>query len=206
MGFYESHILPPFLDLACGTKPILRERREVVPQAKDEVLEVGFGTGLNLPYYDPARVTTVWGLEPSEAMRERADKRLRFSRVPFRFLGLNGEQIPAEDARFDTVLVTFTLCTIPQVERALDEMRRVLKPEGRLLFAEHGAAPDPGVRVWQDRLTPIWRRLAGGCHLNRDIAGLIRAAGFRIESSDADYRRGMPRFAGYITHGSAVPI
>ena len=206
MGFYESHILSPFIDFACSTKPILRERRTVVPLAEGDVLEVGFGTGLNLPYYDPARVKTVWGLEPSEAMRERAEKRVRASRVPFRFLGLTGEQIPAEDARFDTVVTTFTLCTILQVEQALEEMRRVLKPEGRLLFAEHGAAPDPEVRKWQDRLTPTWRRMMGGCHLNRDIPALLRSGGFQPVEIDSDYRRGILRFMGYITHGVARPV
>ncbi len=203
MGFYDAHILPRIIECGCSTKPILRERRYLLSAARGDVLEVGFGTGLNLSYYDPARVAGIWGLEPAEALRRRAQPRIAATSIRFEFLGLTGEQIPAEDARFDSVVVTFTLCTIPAVEKALIEMRRVLKPDGTLFFVEHGAAPDPDVRKWQDRVTPAWRHIAGGCHLNRDIAGLIAAAGFRISVQEAGYRRGMPRFMGYMTRGTA---
>lgn len=180
MSFYERHVLPRFLSLACGMEVIGRQRAKIVPLATGRVLEIGIGSGLNLPYYDPARLQEVIGLDPSAELRRQAERAAARVSFPVSFLGLEAEQIPLPAASIDTVLVTYTLCTIPDVEAALREMRRVLKPEGRLLFCEHGRAPDPKVARWQDRLTPVWRRIAGGCHLNRAIPALIEGAGFRI--------------------------
>ena len=168
-----------------GAKPIAYQRRKIVPRARGRVLEIGFGAGHNLPFYDPSHVSHIWALEPSAEMRARAAERVAANAIALEFLDLPGEQIPLDDEDADTVLVTYTLCSIPDVQRALGEMRRVLKREGRLLFCEHGAAPDARVLRWQNRLTPLWKTIGGGCHLNRPIAPLIEGAGFRM----TDWRR-----------------
>ncbi len=184
MGFYENRILPHLIDLGCGAPPITKQREKVVPRAHGRVLEVGMGSGLNLPFYDPARVEFVWGLEPSEGMRRKAQSRLAAAPFEIKWLDLPGEEIPLEDDSADTVLLTYTLCTIPDFRTALAQMRRVLKPGGTLLFSEHGAAPDPGVRKWQGRINPIWKKRAGGCNLNREVPRAIEEAGFKIQELD----------------------
>ena len=165
----------------------MRQREKLVPLASGRVLEVGMGSGLNLPFYDARRVTKVWGLEPSPEMSKMASAAVEAVAFDVEFVSAGGEQIPLDSESFDTVLMTFTLCTIPDAERALREIARVLKRGGQLLFCEHGAAPDAGVRRWQNRINPLWRRLAGGCHLNRDIPGLIRRGGFEITRMDTMY-------------------
>ena len=162
MGFYDRHVLPHVIGFACGAKPIRKQREKVVPLVEGRVLEVGMGSGLNLPYYDVDRVSHVWGLEPSEGMRRRAQQNLSRSAVAVEWLDLPGEEIPLPDDSADSVLLTFTLCTIPDFAAALAQMRRVLKPGGRLVFCEHGAAPEASVRRWQDRINPLWKSLAGG--------------------------------------------
>jgi ubiquinone/menaquinone biosynthesis C-methylase UbiE len=204
MGFYDNHILPYMLDLACGTAPIGKQRAKVVPQAEGRVLEVGMGSGLNLPFYDPSRIEFVWGLEPSEGMRRRAQKRLDAAPFEIKWLSLPGEEIPLEDDSADTVLLTYTLCTIPDFRTALAQMRRVLKPGGRLLFAEHGAAPDAGVRKWQDRVNPVWKRVAGGCNVNREVPRTLEDAGFEIKELESMYLPGTPHFAGFNYWGYAA--
>jgi len=168
----------------------MRQREKLVPLASGRVLEVGMGSGLNLPFYDARRVTKVWGLEPSPEMSKMASAAVEAVAFDVEFVSAGGEQIPLDSESFDTVLMTFTLCTIP--ERALREIARVLKRGGQLLFCEHGAAPDAGVRRWQNRINPLWRRLAGGCHLNRDIPGLIRRGGFEITRMDNVHPRLAP--------------
>ena len=204
MSFYDSQVLPRVLNLACGSKPIQRQREKVVPHAEGRVLEVGIGTGLNLPYYDPAKVTHVVGLDPEAGMIKRA--RRVAARLPFEVehLQLKGEDIPLEADSVDTVLITYTMCTIPDVATALGGMRRVLKPGGRLLFCEHGRAPDAGVARWQDRINPYWRRVFGGCNLNRDIPALLDRAGFRIDRLQTMYLPRTPRFAGFNYWGAAT--
>jgi ubiquinone/menaquinone biosynthesis C-methylase UbiE len=204
MGFYDKHILPPLLGAMMGTKPIRYQRRKVVPRAEGRVLEIGFGAGHNLPFYDAAKVSHLWALEPSKEMRARAAERVAASPLDIEFLDLPGEEIPLEDEAADTVLVTYTLCTIPDVMRALSGMRRVLKPSGKLIFCEHGAAPDEGVKRWQDRLDPMWGKIAGGCHLGRAVPKLIGDAGFRVEEMQTMYLPGTPRFAGFNYWGSAT--
>ena len=203
MGFYDRHILPHFINCACGTKPITKQREKVVPLASGTVLEIGIGTGLNLKHYDGSKVDKVIGLDPSEESWEIARK--RNPDVPFEleFVGLPGEEIPLEDDSVDTVLVTFALCTIPDPGVALAGMRRVLKSDGNLIFCEHGEAPDPGVRKWQDRINPYWRAIAGGCNLNRPIPTLLEGGGFRIENMDRMYLPSTPRIAGYNYWGTA---
>ena len=206
MGFYENHVLPRLIDSACATKPILRQREKVVPQAEGRILEVGMGSAINIPFYDVSKVEMVWGLEPSEGMRRKAAPRIANAPFPIEWLGLPGEEIPLDDNSADTVLLTFTLCTIPDFAKALAGMRRVLKPGGRLLFAEHGAAPDESVRKWQERLNPIWKRLAGGCHINREIPQTIEAAGFKVESLDTMYLPGTPKVAAFQYWGFATQL
>ena len=204
MSFYDRHILPFLLNSAMSAKPITYQRRKVVPRAEGRVLEIGFGAGHNLPFYDATKVTHLWALEPSKEMRARAKDRVKASPIAVEFLDLPGEQIPLENDSADTVLVTYTLCTIPDVAAALMGMRRVLKPSGRMIFCEHGEAPDANVRRWQERITPIWKRIGGGCHVGRAIPSLIRAAGFRVEDMETMYLHGTPRFAGVNYWGSAV--
>ncbi len=203
MGFYSRHILPRLLNGAMSTKPISYQRRKVVPRAEGRVLEIGFGSGHNLPFYDASKVSHIWALEPAEEMRERAAERLAASTIPLEFLDLPGEQIPLDDNAADTVLVTYTLCTIPDVMSALAGMRRVLKPAGRMIFCEHGEAPDADVQRWQRRITPVWKMIGGGCHVGRPIPKLIEQSGFRIDDMDTMYLPGTPRFAGFNYWGSA---
>jgi ubiquinone/menaquinone biosynthesis C-methylase UbiE len=204
MGFYDRHILPPLLSLAMGTKPIRYQRKKVVPRAQGRVLEIGFGAGHNLPFYDAGKVTHLWALEPAKEMRARAAERVAQSPLAIEFLDLPGEQIPLDSESADTVLVTYTICTIPDAMKALSEMRRVLKPDGRMIFCEHGEAPDAKVKRWQDRLTPMWRACFGGCHLARPIPEMIGEAGFRIENVETMYLPGTPRFAGFNYWGEAA--
>lgn len=203
MGIYEKYVLPKVIHFVCGTKPITYQRRKVVPQAEGVVLEIGIGSGHNLPHYDPSRVTKVLGLDPSSGMTQIATRAA--AKVPFdvEFLDLPGEKIPIDDASVDTVLMTYTLCTIPDTETALRQMSRVLKPGGKLIFCEHGAAPDPSVRRWQDRLDPLWGRIGGGCHLNRMIPDLIEQGGFKIDDLESMYIPGW-RPASFNYWGAAV--
>ena len=187
MGLYSKYVLPRVVHLACSARPKMRQREKLVPLASGRVLEVGMGSGLNLSFYDARRVTKVWGLEPSPEMSKMASAAVEAVAFDVEFVSAGGEQIPLDSESFDTVLMTFTLCTIPDAERALREIARVLKQGGQLLFCEHGAAPDAGIRRWQNRIDPLWRRLAGGCHLNRDIPGLIRRGGFEITRMDTMY-------------------
>jgi ubiquinone/menaquinone biosynthesis C-methylase UbiE len=167
------------------------------------VLEIGIGAGHNLPFYDPAKVTHLWGLEPVPAMRARAMKRAGGLKFPLKFLDLKAEDIPLDDKSADTVLVTYTLCTIPEVVRALKGMRRVLKPGGRLIFCEHGEAPDASVVKWQKRITPIWKAIGGGCHVGRPIPQLIREGGFTVEKMETMYLPSTPRPVGFNYWGTA---
>ncbi len=204
-GFYARFCEPALVSFACSLKPIARQRAKIVPKAAGRVLEVGFGSGHNLPYYDESKVTALLALEPSEAMRARARKRIAASPLKVEMLGVEAEAIPLDAASVDTIVMTYTLCTIPDAPRALAEMRRVLKPEGRLLFVEHGLAPDAGVARWQNRLNDVWGKIAGGCRLNRDIAGLTTRGGFAIEAPQSMYLPGTPRVLGYNIWGAARP-
>ena len=203
MGFYDRHILPPLIDLACGTGPVARQRQKIVPRAHGTVLEVGFGSGHNLPWYDAGRVSRLIALEPSPEIRRRAARRLARSEISPEFIDLPGEQIPLESASVDCIVITYTMCSIADPGSALAQMRRVLKPDGEILFCEHGRAPDAGVARWQDRLTPAWRRIGGGCHLNRDIPALLRAASFTLTGLEQMYLPKTPRFVGYNYWGVA---
>lgn len=190
MGFYDRHILPHLIDLACGMGAVMKARSQIVPQAHGRVLEIGIGSGLNLEFYNPATVQQIVGVDPSADMQALARERAARIAIPVEMIALELGQIQAPAASFDSIVCTFTLCTIPDAVAALKEMRRVLKPGGRLWFCEHGKAPDAPVLRWQNRLTPIWKPLAGGCHLNRDIPELICAGGFRIGELQSGYLKG----------------
>ena len=201
-NWYERNLLPYLIDLACGVKPIRRQRMKVIPLAHGRVLEVGLGTGLNMPFYDRARVRNIVGVEPSLRMHRLALRRIRGAGIDVELVGLSAEALPIADASFDTVVSTYTLCTIPDPVAALKEMRRVLVPGGKLLFSEHGRAPDARVAKWQTRLQPTWSKLAGGCMLDRDIPALLALAGFRPEF-ESRYIPG-PRLLSYHYWGEAV--
>lgn len=190
MGLYRRFILPHVVHLACGTGPVMQQRAKVVPAARGRVLEVGVGSGLNLGLYDTSKVDRVVGLDPAPEMLRMAEKAPRAAGLEVELLPAAGEEMPFDAGSFDTVLLTFTLCSIPDPVRAVREMRRVLRPGGSLLFCEHGLAPDESVRRWQRRVGPLWGRLGGGCHLDRDIPALLRAGGLEVSSMDAAYLQG----------------
>lgn len=205
MGFYARRVLPHIINLAMKNKDATRLREAWVPRAFGEVLEIGIGSGLNLPFYS-SQVERVYGVEPSLPLQEMARRRGATGRTKVEFLSQSAEEpLPFADQSIDTIVMTWTLCSIPNAPQALAQMRRVLKTHGRLFFIEHGRAPDPGVVAWQDRLTPIWKKIGGGCHLNRKIDELIASAGFQIGELKTDYLPG-PRPMTYIYQGFAEPM
>jgi len=204
MGFYSEYILPRATHFACSLKPAMMQRRKVVPLAAGRVLEIGIGSGLNLPFYVPGKVEYLWGLDPSrENWAVQEDKRTPVD-FEVEFLEASAAAIPLADASADSLLITYTMCSLPDVHQALEEMRRVLKPGGQLIFCEHGVAPDAGVRRWQERLNPLWRRLSGGCNLNRSAPELLQQAGFRILAMEAAYIPGW-KPASFNYWGTARP-
>jgi len=203
MSFYETRLLPYILNVAMNTKAVNDERRRCLETVEGTVLEVGFGSGLNLPYYQPG-VKKVVGIDPSDGLARLARKRIAASPVPIEIIGLSAETIPVDDGSFDSIVSTFTLCTIPDVASALREMRRTLRPGGRLHFVEHGLAEDPRVVRWQERLNAIEKAVFGGCNFNRPISTLIKNAGFEIERLEHDYLGGAPKFAGFLYRGVAT--
>ena len=202
MGFYREHILPRAVDRACGTKDLKRWRAKVTEGLSGTLVEIGFGSGLNVPVY-PAEVTEVYAVEPAMTARRLSEGRVADSHVDVHHIGLRGEEIPLDDNSCDGALSTFTLCTIPDVEQALSEVRRVLRPGGRFHFLEHGAAPDASVQKWQHRIEPIQKVVADGCHLTRDAAQLVQDAGFELEKVESRYGQG-PKPWSWFTEGAAV--
>lgn len=200
MGWYAERVLPHLIQLACSSEGVSEMRERVVPLAGGRVLEVGMGSGLNLPFYDRDRVELVWGLEPSAAMRSKAEPAIESCGLDVRVLDGPGEEIPLDDDSVDSVVLTYTLCSIADWHAALAQMRRVLKPGGDVVFSEHGLAPDPAVQRWQRRLNSTWNALAGGCNLNRPIVQGLESAGFEIARVDSEYR-GVPKAATFTTWG-----
>ena len=201
-NWYDRHVLPYLINAACGMQAVRKQRQMVIPLATGRVLEIGIGTGLNLPYYDKARVTTIVGVDPALAMHPLALRRIAAAGIDVRLVGLSAEKLPLADASFDTVVCTYSLCSIANPVGALREMRRVLVPDGRLLFSEHGRAPDRNVLKWQTRLQPYWSKLAGGCMLDRDIPALLVEAGFAPDVQSR-YIPG-PKLFSYHYWGTAV--
>jgi ubiquinone/menaquinone biosynthesis C-methylase UbiE len=204
MGLYHDHILPHLIYVCCGRADVTSIRREVVPRAAGRVLEIGMGAGANLALYDPAKVDSVLGLEPSAGMRRKAAAALATSPVPVELIAAGAEDIPLPDASVDTVVLTYTLCSIDDAEEALAEMRRVLKPGGLMLFAEHGRDPDPDIYKWQRRIEPVWKPVFGGCRLTRDAPDMLRSAGFALDWTDSRVLDGMPRFGARQAYGTAT--
>lgn len=201
-NWYDRYILPRLLDLACGVKPIRRQRQKVVPLATGDVLEIGIGTALNAPFYEKARVRRIVGVDPGLQMHPLALRRIRQAHLNVELVGLSAERLPLPDQSFDSVVCTYTLCSIPDPAAALAEIRRVLRPGGKLLFSEHGVAPDESVRRWQRRLQPLWGPLAGGCSLSLDLLAVLQAAGF-VAHTQSRYLPG-PRFVSYHYWGEAT--
>ena len=204
MSLYDKYVLPKFLNCACGSKPVARQRKKVVPLAEGKVLEVGIGSGLNLPFYDKSKIDELWGLDPSEELSEMARKVADSEQMEVNFISSGAEEISLPDNHFDSVLVTYTMCTIPEVIRANGEIRRVLKNGGKMIFCEHGEAPDENIRRWQKRINPIWGKFAGGCNINRKIPSLIEDSGFDIIELEEMYLPSTPKIAGYNYWGYAV--
>jgi ubiquinone/menaquinone biosynthesis C-methylase UbiE len=202
MGFYDDIIVPYCVELSCGMKALQPLRERATAGLHGNVLEIGFGSALNVPLL-PAAVTQLRGVDPSERALRIGRKRLAQARCPVEVVGLSAERIDVADGWADTALSTFTLCTIPDVAAALAEVRRILKPGGRLFYAEHGRAPERGVQRWQDRLNGMQRTVAGGCNLNRDIPALLTAAGFALEDAQSAYLPGAPRTHAFIYSGAA---
>jgi len=204
MSFYENHCLPHILNFVCGLKIIQKQREKVVPLAQGRVLEVGMGSGLNIPFYNAENIELVWGLEPSEGMRKKALSNLKHAPFEVRWLDSSCEEISLDKNCVDTVVLTYTLCTIPDWEKALQQMHRVLKPDGKLIFCEHGESPDEYIRKWEERINPLWKKVAGGCNLGRPIPRFIEEGGFKIQNMKSEYLPG-PKFAAFNYWGTASP-
>lgn len=204
MNFYERHIGPRLVRCLCAMPDIAAQRSQLVPEARGVVLEIGIGPGLNLPYYDPARVERVIGVDPSEAFLQLGEAQRRSAGVPVEIIRAPAESLPLPDGFVDTAVITYTLCSVDDPSRCLGEVRRVLKPDGRVLFLEHGLSDEERVARWQRRLNPVWRSLAVGCNLNRPVARMLREAGFAIEQVDQYYLPHAPKPIGFQCRGVAV--
>ena len=204
MGLYSRYVLPTIISCGCGVESIMELRRKWAPQAEGVVLELGMGAAHNLAFYDPQKVTKIYGLEPEPGMLAKAERKAANPPIPLTVLPERAEDVSLPGASVDTVFVTFTMCTIPDVVTALRGARRVLKPGGRLLFCEHGRSPDFHVARRQALIEPLWKKMFGGCHLTRDIPALLGRAGFTIETLEAGYMPKGPKFASYLYQGAAV--
>jgi ubiquinone/menaquinone biosynthesis C-methylase UbiE len=205
MSFYRNHVYPHLVSWLGNPKTIDQIRRRILPLAQGNVLEIGVGPGVNFPHYDPAGVKTLYALEPNPGMLRRAEQQRRTARVNIEFLDAPGERIPLAEESVDTVVSTFTLCTIPSVVEALQGIRKVLRPGGKLIFFEHGLSPDSSVQKWQKRSEPLFRWLFEGCHVTRDVPSLINQSGFDIEQMNAGYLAPFPKSGSYCWWGIACP-
>ena len=203
MSFYDKYILPKVLNCTCASKPIRYQRDKIVPLAEGVVLDVGIGSGLNIPFYNKSKINYLYGLDPSKELLDIAKSIANENQLEVDFLQCSAESIPLPDRSIDTVLITYTMCTIPDVALSNSEIMRVLKDDGKLLFCEHGLAPDKNIAKWQKRINPLWRKIAGGCNLNRDIPKLISSSGFKISNMEEMYLPSTPKFAGYNYWGVA---
>ena len=203
MSFYNKYILPKVLNCACASKPINYQRDKIVPLAEGVVLDIGIGSGLNMPFYNKTKIKQLYGLDPSKELLDIAKSVAKKENLEIEFLECGAESIPLPDKSIDTVLITYTMCTIPDVALSNSEIIRVLKDDGKLLFCEHGLAPDKNIAKWQKIINPLWSKIAGGCILNRDIPNLISSSGFKISNMEEMYLPSTPKFAGYNYWGVA---
>lgn len=203
MSFYNKYILPKVLNCACASKPINYQRDKIVPLAEGVVLDIGIGSGLNIPFYNKTKIKQLYGLDPSKELLDIAKSVAKKENLEIEFLECGAESIPLPSKSIDTVLITYTMCTIPDVALSNSEIIRVLKDDGKLLFCEHGLAPDKNIAKWQKRINPLWSKIAGGCNLNRDIPNLISSSGFKISNMEEMYLPSTPKFAGYNYWGVA---
>lgn len=203
-SLYDRYILPRLLKCACSAPGIMEQRAAVVPGARGKVLELGIGMGLNLRFYDPSKVEGVTGVDPAAELRAIAEAAPHDPKLAVKVEDGTAEALPFADGSFDCVVCTFTLCSVHTPAKALSEARRVLKPGGRFLYCEHGLAPDAGVAKWQRRIEPVWKRIAGGCHLTRPVTASIEAAGFKVKRRESKYMEKAPRFAGWVEWGEAT--
>ncbi len=203
MNLYERFILPALITTSCSCSPVDKQRQKVVPGAEGVVLELGFGAGLNLPHYDSSKVQKLYALEPAPGMVKRARRAVQSAAFEVEIVPETAEALSLAPQSIDTVLVTYSLCSIPGAVTALERARRALKSGGRLLFCEHGLAPDEDVRRWQRRIEPVWKVIGGGCHLSRDIPALVGAAGFTVDNLETMYLPKTPKWAGFNYWGSA---
>ena len=201
---YERHVLPKVLDVCCSTKPINYQRSKIVPHAKGNILEIGIGSGINIPFYNKANVEKIYGLDPSEELNNIAQKKAINNNLEIDFLLNGAEEIPLPSDSMDTILITYTLCTIQDLESSLKEIRRVMKDDAVMLFCEHGIAPDENVMKWQNRVNPLWGKLFGGCNINRNIPEIIQSSGFTLNSLDQMYLPSTPKIVGYNYWGKAT--
>ena len=202
-NFYERKVLPKLCNYCCGSKPIEKQRKKVVPHAKGVVLEIGMGTGLNLPYYDKNNITNIIGLDPSKESNKFAKELADKNNIDIEFLQSGAEEINLPDQSIDTILITYTLCTIPELRPSLNEIKRVMRNDGKVLFLEHGKSPDKRVRKFQNFLNPVWGKVFGGCNLNRDIPSLLIESGLKINKLNEMYIPKTPKFIGYNFWGEA---
>ena len=202
-GIYDTHIMPRLVNCACGVSAITKQRLLSIPHATGTVIEIGIGPGHNLAFYDTEKVNHIIGVDPVHEMTDLAKRRIDATPISVELLSVSAEDMPIDSDYADTIVLTYSACTIPSAEKALAEMRRVLKPGGTLLFCEHGRSPDKNVARWQDRINPYWNKIAGGCNVNRDIPALIRAAGFDIKTLETGYLAPFPKFSTYHFRGQA---
>ena len=203
MSFYEKKILPKVLDLLCGSSPINYQRKKIVPKVSGNVLEIGIGSGLNLPHYNVSNISNITALDPAEELTDIAKKRISELDLDIDVINCGAEEIPLESKSFDSILVTYTLCSIENLDDSMREIRRVIKDDGTLFFCEHGIAPDLKTKNWQNRINPIWKRLMGGCNINRDIPEIISNSKLEIADLETMFLPGTPRIAGFNYWGTA---
>ena len=203
MSFYEKKILPKVLDLLCGSSPINYQRRKVVPKVSGNVLEIGIGSGLNLPHYKASNISKITALDPAEELTDIAKRRISELDLNIDVMNCGAEEIPLKSKSFDSILVTYTLCSIENLHDSMKEIRRVIKDDGTLFFCEHGIAPDLKTKKWQNRINPIWKKLMGGCNINRDIPEIISNSELEIVDLETMFLPGTPRIAGFNYWGTA---
>jgi len=202
-NLYDKFVLPKLLDVCCSTKPINYHRNKIVPNAKGDILEVGIGSGLNIPYYDPKKINKIIGLDPSEELNEMAKENAAKSDINIDILIAGAEEIPLPSNSIDTVLITYTLCTIPNLADSLKEIKRVMKNDAEMIFCEHGIAPDLRIQNWQNKINPLWGKLFGGCNINRDIPKILVNSEFKIQTLEQMYLPSTPKIVGYNYWGLA---